>query len=174
MSSYATYLDQNIVTNLSSYTDSLYLVLSHPLSTYSVAFAEFDVSGLTSTITDFISSDGKTLTGATKVKGGNYTPPNEWIVKDCTVNLLQLKVFELLVNLQTNSKQPCSLSDYYNKYQYIPGINVNPTWIGSPTTNELGYSEGFTVWNVIVDLDKEFKKPLGDFRYSLSFSATQS
>lgn len=169
---YATYSDFGLVGSLSGFTSDRFLVLSHPSASNSLVITEFGESGYNSTITNFLTSDGRTVQGTTRVQGGGYFPKQQWEIQECIVNDLQLKMFDALLALQTSTGVAMSLQDSFSKYQYIPGTTELPVWVsGSPTTNVLGFSEGYTVWNAFVDVDSGYKTFIGSERYLLQFTA---
>lgn len=173
MASFATFLDSGVVANTSAYSQSRYIILSHPYTSIAVAMAEFDANGLVSTLGGFVGSDGnRSLTGYVRLSGGNYLPKNRWEVKNCIVNKLQLDIFNELIAVQSANLVPITLSDYYTQYQYIPGATTNPTWLGTPTTLPNGRQSGFTAWNVWVDVDRNYVQNAGIW-FSLSFQAEQ-
>jgi len=169
---FAVYLSDSLVSSIAGIAGDRYLLLSHPLSSHAVALTEFGESGFERTLTGFLGSDGRTISGAIKIIGGGYLPKQQWQIKECIVNNTQLKLFESLLALQSSSKIGMVLWDSWDLYQLIPNSTIPPTWLsGSPVTNELGYSEGYTAWNVFVDVDEGFKKFIGNKRNLLQFVA---
>lgn len=161
-----------LVGSLSGLASDRFLVLSHPSSSNSLTLTEFGESGYSSSLTGFLASDGRTIKGGTRVIGGGYQPKQQWEINECIVSELQLRMFEALLALQTSTGVGISLQDSFEKYQYQAGVTELPVWIaGSPTTNAIGLSEGYTVWNCFVDVDGNYKTFIGQGRYILQFTA---
>ena len=170
---FVTYLDSvSLVGSLAGLATDRFLVLSHPSSTHSLVLTEMGESGYSSSLTGFLTSDGRTVTGGTRVQGGGYQPKQQWSITECIVNELQLRMFESLVALQTSTGVGLSLQDSFEKYQYQAGVTELPTWVGSPVTNALGILEGYTVWQVFIDIDGNYKTFIGNQRYLIQFVAS--
>jgi len=169
---YVTYLG-GLEGNLNTYNDSKFVMLSITGFPHSLVLSEFGESGYNSTFTGFIGSDGRSLTGSLKTFKNNQKPTEEWEISECVINELQKDAFLAIINIRNNSNNPITLTDRFAKYQYMAGINAIPVWYGSTETNALGYTKGYTSWNVHVDVDSEFATPLSGNRYLLQFSALQ-
>lgn len=169
---YITYLG-GLEANLSTYIDSKFIMLSIAGFPHSLVLSEFGADGYNSTITGFISSDGRSLTGNLRTFKNNQKPQEEWEITECVINELQRDAFIAILNIRNANNIPITLTDVFTKYQYIPGINNLPTWYGSTSTNQIGYSKGFTSWNTHIDVDSNFADWLGENRYLLQFRALQ-
>lgn len=170
---FVVYSGSTLVGSLAGLATDRFLVLSHPSSAHSLALTEMGESGYSSSLTGFLTSDGRTVTGGTRVQGGGYQPKQQWSITECICNELQLRMFESLVALQTSTGVGLSLQDSFEKYQYQAGVTELPVWLaGSPTTNVIGLQEGYTIWQVFVDVDGNYKTFLGNGRYILQFTAS--
>ncbi len=169
---YITYLG-GLETDLSTYADSKFIMLSIAGFGHSLVLSEFDSEGFKSTITGFISSDGRTVTGALKTFKNNQKPQEQWEIGQCVINTLQKDAFLAILNIRNYNQIPVTLTDVFNQYQYIAGVNTLPTWYGSTSTNALGYTKGFSSWNVHIDVDAAFLTELGSDRFNLQFRALQ-
>jgi len=85
-------------------------LLSHPSIADTLVLAQFDSDPYKRALEGFAQSDGRSLTGSLKIKGGSYAPVSEW-----NFNLLikppQLVLFESLLNLQKQG--PITLQDSF-------------------------------------------------------------
>jgi len=85
-------------------------LLSHPSIADTLVLAQFDSDPYKRALEGFAQSDGRSLTGGLKIKGGSYAPVSEW-----NFNLLikppQLVLFESLLNLQKQG--PITLQDSF-------------------------------------------------------------
>lgn len=159
--------------DLNGYADSKFILLSVSGFAHSLVLSEFNDSGYNSSLTGFIGSDGRTLTGALKTFKNFQKPPEVWDIQGCTINNLQLDAFHAILNIRNSTNNPITLTDVVEKYQYQAGINTNPNWYGSTSTNEIGYTVGFTSWNTHIDIDQGYKTFLGYNRHLLQFTAIQ-
>ena len=172
--SFVTYSNSvSLIGSLAGLATDRFLVLSHPSSAHSLVLTEMGESGYSSSLTGFLTSDGRTVTGGTRVQGGGFAPKQQWEIKECIVNELQLRMFESLVALQTSTGVGLSLQDSFEKYQYQSGVTELPIWLtGSPITNVIGLQEGYTIWQVFIDVDGNYKTFIGNQRYLLQFTAS--
>jgi hypothetical protein len=170
---FLSYLDQGIVSNTATYDSSKYIILSHPNTAHGLILSEFGQSGYSSTLGGYKNSNGETILGNLIINGGYRKPAERWEVSECVINQNQEKLFDLLLGLQHATKIPISLTDCFTKYQYVPTIKNLPTWYGTPVNNVLGYLEGFTSWNVFIDVDEQYLSILPSNRLNLQFSAKQ-
>jgi len=90
--------------------DQGFAILSHPLSADALVLSQFDSDPYKRALEGFAQSDGRSLTGSLKIKGGSYAAVAEW-----SFNLLikppQLVLFESLLNLQKQG--PITLQDSF-------------------------------------------------------------
>lgn len=169
---YVTYLG-GLETDLNTYIDSKFILLSIAGFDHSLVLSEFGADGYKSTITGFISSDGRSITGSLKTFKNNQKPQEQWEIGECTINEIQRDAFLAIINIRNFNNIPITLTDVFTKYQYISGVNTLPVWYGSTEVNPLGYTKGFTSWNVHIDVDESFSTDLGENRYLLQFRALQ-
>jgi hypothetical protein len=170
---YVTYLD-GLASSTATYSQSKFITLGHTSLAHTLLLSEFGDGGYDSSFSGTVNANGRNLLGSLRLQGGFYLPKNEWQIKGCTITDLQRLQFDALITTQSQTKTPLTLIDQFDQYQYLPGITINPTWItGYPITNGLGYSSGFTAWNVWVTADLSYKSYLGDERWLLQFKAEQ-
>lgn len=169
---YVSYLG-GLESDLDTYADSKFLLLSIAGFSHSLVLSEFGQDGYNSTLTGFIGSDGRSLTGALKTFKNNQKPQEEWEITECVINELQKDAFDAIINIRNFNNVPITLTDVFTKYQYISNVNTLPTWYGSTSTNALGFTKGFTSWNVHIDVDSGFTTWIGENRYLLQFRALQ-
>jgi len=168
---YVTYLG-GLENNLNTYADSKFVMLSVVGFGHSLVLSEFGQDGYNSSLTGFISQDGRSLTGSLKTFKNNQKPAEQWEISECVINEIQKDAFIAILNYRNFNNVPITLTDVFTKYLYIPGINTLPTWYGS-TEISMSYTKGFSSWNVHIDVDSGFITWLGENRYLLQFSALQ-
>jgi hypothetical protein len=145
--------------------------LSHPSTNVQLLITE--IESYNGNPNEFLSAEGRTIGGGLQIVGGTYPPPKQ-IVISCTLTLLQKNAFDILKRFQDYSKIPITIADEFEPIQYIPTLMIPPNWLaGHPTTNALGFHEGYAAFLVWVDIDGNYATIDGD-AYKVQFSAKQT
>jgi hypothetical protein len=151
------------------------VTLAHPAVPHSLLIALFQgEQSYKSTLRNWKSSDGRSLTGSIKIQGGHYKPPEEWQIAGIFSKTMK-DLFEALLAVQNSTAIPISLVDQFEPTIYVAGSMNEPSWLsGFPITGEAGYPEGFAAYNVWLDVDANYKTFLAINRYLVQFSAQQN
>jgi hypothetical protein len=151
------------------------VTLAHPAVAHSLLISVFPgAEGYKSSLRDWQTSDGRSLTGGVRVKGAGYKPPEEWQIS-ATVTRTMIQLFEILLATQNSTAAPVTLVDEFERTTYIAGATREPAWLaGYPVTSALGYPEGYAAYNVWLDVDADYKTFLTPDRYLLQFQALQA
>lgn len=151
------------------------IVLAHASVADSLVIHSFPdpTNGYQSSLSGWRKTDGRSLTGALKVQGAGYAPPPEWQIS-CNATPTMVNVFTAILRAQKYTSIPVSLSDYFEKIEYIAGQMNVPSWLsGYPVTNARGLPEGYAAYNVVLDVDRSYKTIRSNSRILLQFSALQ-
>lgn len=149
--------------------------LSHPSVVDSVLIHAFPdpANGYQSSLSGWRKSDGRSLTGSLKVQGAGYAPPQEWQINAYATPTM-VNVFSALLRAQKYTSTPVTLADKWEKIEYISGQMDVPSWLsGYPVTNARGLPEGYAAYNVVLDVDRNYKQWQTTTWLLLQFSALQ-
>lgn len=151
------------------------VTLAHPSIAHSLLITAFPSSeGYKSSLRDFKTSEGRSLTGGVRVTGAGYRPPQQWQIS-AVVSRQMITLFEALLATQNSSSIPPTLVDEFEQAIHVVGATNEPAWLtGYPVTNTLGYPEGFAAYNVWLDVDADYKTFQSSDRYLLQFQALQA
>lgn len=149
--------------------------ITHPAVVDRVLIHSFPdpLVGYKSSLQGWLRTDGRSLSGGLRLQGAGYAPPSDWQIS-CNATPVMVGVFGQILRAQNDTSTAASLLDYFEKIEYIPGQMAAPTWLGTPSTNARGYLEGYAAYNVVIDVDRDYKTLRSADRYLLQFSALQA
>jgi hypothetical protein len=123
------------LTTVNPFTAMKYVVLAHSSAPHSLLLGAWpDEKGYQSTLSDWKSTDGRSLSGSLRVQGGSYKPPERWEL-NAIANKRMVTLFNVLLGLQNVSAVPLSLTDKAEQAVYLAGAMNVPAWLpGYPVT----------------------------------------
>jgi hypothetical protein len=149
--------------------------LAHPSVADSLVIHSFPDpnDGYKSSLSGWRKADGRSLTGALKVQGAGYAPPSTWQIS-ANVTPVMITIFTALLKAQKYYSTPVALADLFERIEYIAGQMDEPNWLpGFPITGPRGLPTGYASYNVVLDVDTNYKTSRSNNRFLLQFSALQ-